>query len=140
MAGLGVGVVRPELDDGAGRGVHDVHVQHRLGPPGARAAGVATARPDRHLVVVAVHVALEHETRQGAVDQRAQERVAQRALVRREARCPAGVGERSAERTCEVAREAGRQQRRGDQQQQRGESPEGRRLHRCLPAFHWTGS
>ena len=39
MARLRIGIEGPELDDGAGRRVHDVHVQHGSSLPAPAQAG-----------------------------------------------------------------------------------------------------
>jgi hypothetical protein len=116
--------------------MHHVHVQHGFRAAGARASRAAAARPDRHLVVLAAWIALEHEARQRAVDQDAQQRVRERALVGRPLRAALSVGERPGEHAQQVVAEAAGEQRGEAQQEQRDEPPQSRQLDRCLSPLH----
>ena len=116
-----------------------MHVEHGRGPLGERAGGVTAARPDRHLVVLAVDIALQHQARQCAIDQRPQPRIAQRSLVGREAGAARGVGECVSERPGDASGEAGRQEQGEQQEEQRDQAPEGSGLDSRLAAFHGHG-
>jgi hypothetical protein len=119
--------------------VDDVHVEHGLRAPRAGAGHVAAARPHRHLVVVSAVVALEYQARQRALDQGAQQRVAQSALVGRRAGGARGVGERAAERVRDAARQARAEQGGDREQEQRDQPPQDCRLHARLAALHGQG-